>query len=175
MSPKTVEALFATKAALLEATLVVALGVDESGTANDDVPVLRPESVLEMRFAAAREMEVARDAETMLELSSALAREVNARAEGICWVVETAVPSDEGLAELWARLIAAQRFGVRWTAELLLRKPGVRADLGLREAEEAILAALDWNTYRTLTRKGGLTPDEVQAWTTRYYRRMLLE
>jgi AcrR family transcriptional regulator len=174
VSPKTVEALFSTKPALLEATLMVAFGVDHADPVTDDVPILRPEAVLEIRGEAAREMEEAPDATTMLGLSSALARDINGHAEGICWAIETAVASDERLAEVWERLIAAQRFGVRWTAELLLQKPGVRPGLTLREAEEAILAGLDWNTYRTLTMKGGLTPEEVQEWTMRYYRRMLL-
>jgi AcrR family transcriptional regulator len=174
VSPKTVEALFSTKPALLEATLMVAFGVDHTDPVSGDVAILRPEAVLEMRGAAAREMEEAQDATTMLELSSALARDVNARAEGICWAIETAIPGDERLAEVWARLIAAQRFGVHWTAEILLQKPGIRPGLTLREAEETILAGLDWNTYRTLTMKGGLTPEAVQEWTMRYYRRMLL-
>jgi AcrR family transcriptional regulator len=174
VSPKTVEALFATKPALLEATLVVAFGGDAASNVNDNVAILRPEAVLEMRGEAAREMEDAQDAATMMELSSALSREINARAAQICWAVETAVTSDERLAELWARLIAAQRYGLHWTAVLLLQKPGVRADLTVREAEETIVTALDWNTYRTLTMKVGLTPEGVQAWTMRFFRRMLL-
>jgi AcrR family transcriptional regulator len=174
VSPKTVEALFATKPALLEATLVVAFGGDAANHVNGDLAILRPEAVLEMRGEAAREMENAPDAATMMELSSALAREINSRAAQICWAVETAVTSDERLAELWARLIAAQRYGLHWTAEVLLQKPGVRADLTVPEAEEAILAALDWNMYRTLTMKVGLTPEGVHAWTMRYFRRMLL-
>jgi AcrR family transcriptional regulator len=174
VSPKTVEALFATKPALLEATLVVAFGGDAASNVDGDVAILRPEAVLEMRGEVAREMEDAQDAATMMELSSALSREINARAAQICWTVETAVTSDERLAELWARLIAAQRYGLHWTAEVLLQKPGVRADLTVREAEETILTALDWNTYRTLTMKVGLTPEGVQAWTMRFFRRMLL-
>lgn len=174
VSPKTVEALFATKPALLEATLVVAFGGDAANNVDGDLAILRPEAVLEMRGEAAREMENAPDAATMMELSSALSREINSRAAQICWAVETAVTSDERLAELWARLIAAQRYGLHWTAEVLLQKPGVRADLTVPEAEEAILAALDWNMYRTLTMKVGLTPEGVHAWTMRYFRRMLL-
>jgi hypothetical protein len=110
----------------------------------------------------------------MPELHSALLSEINARAARLCWAVETAVPSDERLAELWARLTAAQLFGLRWSAEVLLRKPGVRAELTVREAEETFLTAGDWNTYRTLTTKGDMSPEEVQAWITRCYRRMLL-
>jgi AcrR family transcriptional regulator len=174
VSPKTVEALFATKPALLEATLLVAFGGDAANSVDGGIAILRPEAVLEMRGEAAREIEQAQDAMTVLELSSALAREINSRAAQVCWAVETAVGSDERLAELWARLIAAQRYGLRWTAEVLVQKPGVRADLTAREAEQTILAGVDWNTYRTLTMKLGLTPEGVEAWTMNYYRRMLL-
>jgi hypothetical protein len=64
-------------------------------------------------------------------------------------------------------------FGVRWLAEVLLRKPGVRADLTQREAEETFLIGIDWNTYRTLMR-GDMTPEDFTAWVIRYYRCMLL-
>src|SRR5258707_8998729 len=47
VSPKTVEALFATKPALLEATLMVAFGGDHADPVTDDVPILRPEAGLE--------------------------------------------------------------------------------------------------------------------------------
>jgi hypothetical protein len=106
--------------------------------------------------------------------SSALAREINARAARIFWVLETAVASDERLAEIYARLNASELFGLHWAAEVLLQKPGVRADLTLREAEETLLAGTDWNTYRTLTTKGGMTSEDFQAWVTRYCHRMLL-
>ncbi|MEA2272546.1 MAG: hypothetical protein QOI98_1254, partial [Solirubrobacteraceae bacterium] len=92
----------------------------------------------------------------------------------ICSVVETAVPSDERLAEISARLTEIVLYGARWLAEVVRRKPGVRADLTLREAEEAFLVAIDWNTYRTLTTRGDMRPEDVQAWVARYYRRMLL-
>jgi hypothetical protein len=127
-----------------------------------------------MRRDTRREIEGAPDAATMLELHSAEITEVNARVAQICWVVETAVPCDERLAELSARLTEVEIYGVRWSAETLLRKPGVRAGLTMREAEEAFLVGIDWNTYRTLTTKGGMRPDEAQAWVTRYYRGTLL-
>ena len=174
VSPKTVEALFATKPALLEATLLAALGGGAANTDTGDLAILRPEVVLELRGEAAREIEGAPDAATMLEMQSALAFEVNARAGRICWAVETAVASDERLAEIGARLTEVLLFGAHWSAEILLRKPGVRADLTLREAEETFLVAIDWNTYRTLTTRGNMAPEEVQAWAAGYYRRMLL-
>jgi hypothetical protein len=88
--------------------------------------------------------------------------------------VDSAVSSDERLAALWARLTESWLFGVRWSAEVLLGKPGVRADLTLREAEATFQIAIDWNTYLTLTTKGDVSRKEVQEWVTRYYRRMLL-
>jgi AcrR family transcriptional regulator len=174
VSPKTVEALFATKPALLEATLLAGLGGESADTDTGDLAVLRPEAVLELRGEARRELERAPDAATMLEIHAALGLEVNARAASICWAVDTAVASDERLAAIGARLTAVHLFGARWLAAVLLRKPGVRADLTLREAEETFLIAIDWNTYRALTAKGDMGPQEVQAWVTRYYRRMLL-
>jgi AcrR family transcriptional regulator len=174
VSPKTVEALFATKPALLEATLLRAFGGDAAAIEPGDLALLRPEAVLELRREARREIEEAPDAATMLDLHAALACEINARAGRLCWAVETAVPSDQRLAAIWARLAEAQRYGARWSAEVLLGKPGVRADLTRREADEAFLIAIDWNVRRTLTTTGDMSPEEVQAWVVRYYRRMLL-
>jgi hypothetical protein len=171
VSAKTVEALFATKPALLEATLLAALSDDAANTDKSDV--FRPDRLLQLQADAVRKIAAAPDAVTMLELHSAVACEISARVVRIYWAVETAVPSDERLAEIWARLTEAQLFAIRWSAEILLQKPGVRADLTVREAEETFLIA-DWNTYRTLTRNGALRADEVQAWIMRYYRRMLL-
>ena len=172
VSPKTVEALFATKPALLEAALLAAL---RGHTANTDTGDLaRPEAVLELRGEPARAIEGAPDAATMLELHSALVCEINERAARLCWAVETAVLSDERLAEIWAELVDTQLFALRRWAKILLHKPGVRPDLTVREAEETLLTASDWNTYRTLTTKGNMSAEEVHAWVTRCYRRMLL-
>jgi AcrR family transcriptional regulator len=174
VSPKTVEALFATKPALLEATLLAALVGDTADTDTAYRGILRPEAVVELGGEALRAIEAAPDAATMLEVHSALLSEINARAARLCWALETAVPSDERLAEISARMAEVVSFGARWLAEILLRKPGVRADLTLREAEETFLVAIDWNTYRTLTTKGGMRSEDVEAWVMRYYRRMLL-
>jgi AcrR family transcriptional regulator len=172
VSPKTVEALFATKPALLEATLLVAIHGHAANTDTGDLAM--PEAVVELRGEAARRIEGAPDAATMLELHSALVSEINARAARLCWAVETAVLVDERLAEIWAQLTEAQHFALHYWAEILLRKPGVRTDLSVREVEETLLTGSDWNTYRTLTTKAHLGPEEVHAWVTRYYRRMLL-
>lgn len=169
VSPKTVEALFATKPALLEATLLAVLGSNA-----DTSDVVRPEGVLEMLGEATHEMERAPDAATTLELLTAMAAEAHARGACLYWTFETAVPCDERLGELWARVTEAQHFAIRRWAGILLEKPGVRADLTLREAEEMLLPICDWNSYRTLTTKGGMTSEDFPAWSLRYLRRMLL-
>src|SRR5258705_1815296 len=76
VSCRTVEALFATKPALLEATLLTAVGGDTARTTAGDSGILRPEAVLEMRGESARKIEEAPDAATMLELHAALACEI---------------------------------------------------------------------------------------------------
>jgi AcrR family transcriptional regulator len=174
VSPKTVEALFATKPALLETALLAAFGGETPNPGNGDPARLWPEAVLEMRGEAAREIEAAPDAATMLELYAALVVDVNSRAAGLCLAVESAVSTDAGLAELSARLTEAQRFGLHWSAEVLFRKPGVRADLTIREAEQTFLTLSDWSTYRMLTTKREMGPEEFQAWITRCYHWMLL-
>ena len=158
--------------ALLEAALLGALGGDPANT--DAGSLARPEVVLELQGEARRGIEEAPDAATMLELHAALACEINARVARICWAVDTAVSSDARLAALAARLTDSWLFGVRWSAEVLLRKPGVRADLTLREAEATFQIAIDWNTYLTLTTKSDMSPEETHEWVRRYYRRMLL-
>jgi AcrR family transcriptional regulator len=173
VSPKTVEALFATKASLLEATLLRAFG-GEAWTERGSLASLRPDAVLLLRPQATGDIERAPDAATMLARHAALLAEVQVRSARICWAAETAVGSDERLGQIFDRLNEAYRFGANWSAEVLLGKPGVRADLTLAEAEETFLVASDWRTYRTLTTRAGLKPEEVGAWVTRYYRRMFL-
>src|SRR4051794_23140562 len=111
VSPKTVEALFATKPALLEATLLAAVSDHAESIGTDGPAVLRPEALLELKDEATHAIEGAPDAATMLELHSALMSELNVRGARLCWAVETAVPSDERLAEIWARLAEVLLFG----------------------------------------------------------------
>ena len=43
-----------------------------------------------------------------------------------------------------------------------MAKPGRRGDLTSEEAEQVFLLAIDWGTYRTLSRELGLSRDEVR-------------
>ena len=48
-------------------------------------------------------------------------------------------------------------------AEILLAKRGVRPGLTRAEAEESLLVAMNWHTYRALTGMRGLTPSRAPS------------
>jgi AcrR family transcriptional regulator len=161
VSPKTIEALFGTKATLLAAVVDYSIRGDAA-----DVPMIQRQ--------AGQAVETAPDAATMLERHSDYAVAIDARSARVASVVESGAGSDKRVATLWARMNHNRRFGARWAAETLLQKPGVRPDLTLEEAEQIFVIAIDWGTYRTLSGELGLSREQVQEWIRRYYQRMLL-
>ena len=161
VSPKTIEALFATKSALLAAVVDYSIRGDAS-----DVPMLARES--------AKAVERAPDATTMLERHVEYAIPITAHSARIASVIEGAAGSDERIAELWARMTHNRRFGARWAAQTLLKKPGARSDLTLEEAQRIFIIAIDWATYRTLHGELGLNHAQLQEWMRSYYHRMFL-
>jgi AcrR family transcriptional regulator len=157
VSPKTIEAAFKTKAALLEATVTfIFRGEDES------VPMIeRP---------PARAFEAATTAPEALERHAAYARPITQRTANIAKVVETAPP----LQDLWATMLANGRFGARWASERVIGKPGLRAGVTNELVETTIRLAMDWGTYRLLTTERGMSPENYEDWMREYYARMLL-
>ena len=113
------------------------------------------------------------DAATMLELHAGRSAAIASRSAHLAWVIETAATGDKRVADLWARMTNNLRFGVSTAAETLLQKPGVRADLTRQDAEDVLLIAMHWSTYRTLTGLGELRPEAIERWIRRYYQRML--
>jgi TetR/AcrR family transcriptional regulator, regulator of autoinduction and epiphytic fitness len=161
VSPKTVEALFGTKAALLRAAVDYAIRGDV-----DPVPMPQREIVVRM--------EAAPDAPSMLELHAFHVRRVNEESAGIARAVEQAAAHDPSVAELWRQMNRNRAFGVRWATETLRTKPGRRRGLRRRQVEAAFWVALDWGTFRTLTEHAGLTPGDFEAWLRHYYASMLV-
>lgn len=158
VSPKTVEAVFGTKAMLLKATVDYAIRGDV-----DSTPI--------RRRPVTTEMEAAPDAKTMLDLHAAHLRRANERAAPIAFVVEHAAQSDPRVAELWAEINRNREDGVQWAARTLLGKPGTdHLDIGT--VEKIFWVALDWGTYRLLTEHVGLDADGYEQWIADYYRRM---
>jgi AcrR family transcriptional regulator len=160
VSPKTVEAVYATKARLLAATVTFAIRGDVR-----PVEMLRRPHILEMEEVA--------DAATMLDRHAEHLRRVNERSARIAFVVEQAAPADTAVGELWEEMNGNRRTGVRWATRTLLAKPGM-GHLRPREVEPIFLVAFDWGTYRVLTGVGGLGAARFEAWLKDYYRRMLL-
>jgi AcrR family transcriptional regulator len=161
VSPKTVEALFGTKAALLSATVDFSIRGDVL-----PVPVARR--------AAFAEMEAVGRAAVFLDLHAAQVRRISERTARIAWVVEQAAASDPDVAELWARMTTNRRTGVRWATKTLRGKVDADRSLRPRDIEDTFWVALDWGTYRTLSEHRGMSADAFQAWLRRYYRSMLL-
>ncbi|HEY6961780.1 MAG TPA: TetR family transcriptional regulator [Gaiellaceae bacterium] len=161
VSVKTVEAVYRTKAALLEVAVDFAIRGDVE-------PVQMPQR------EAVRRMEDAPDAAAMLRLHAAHLRSVNGRSAGIARTVEQAAEADEAVARLWRRMNENRRFAVSWAAKTLLAKPGRRRGLRRADVDTAFWVALDWGTYRTLTEHAGLTPAGFERWLVAYYRAQFL-
>lgn len=159
VSHQNVEATFGTKAALLQATVDFSIRGDVSG-----VPMRRREVVAEM--------EAAPNAARMLDLHVHQVRSVSERSAAIAWVVEHAATSDRRVARLWRTMTDNRRFAVAWATRTLLGKPDA-PHLERDYVEDVFWIALDWSTYRTLTRDRGFDPDVFEAWLRRYYRGML--
>ena len=156
VSVKTVEALFGTKAVLLEEVVRFAIRGD---LADVEMP---------QRQEVAR-IEAAPDARTMLRLHAAHLRAVNERSAGLAWAVEQAVPSDVAVARLWDQMNRNRTYAVGWAASTLLLKPGRRPRLRRRLVEASFWVALDWGTYRTLTVHAGLSAAGYEEWLRNYY------
>jgi AcrR family transcriptional regulator len=160
VSPKTVEALYGTKARLLAETVTYAIRGDV-----EPVEMLQREHILEMERVPT--------AETMLELHAAHLRRVNERSAAIAFVVEQAARSSASVSELWTRMNRNRLVGVRWASRTLSAKRGMD-QLDAAQTETIFLVAFDWATYRVLTQSGDLSADEYEAWLKTYYERMLL-
>ena len=161
VSPKTVEALFGTKATLLQAAADYAIRGDIR-----EIEMPQREAVAEMEATAT--------AAAMLRLHAAHLRTINSRSARLAAVVEHAATTDDAVAALWSRMDHNRRFAVRWAAGTLLGKPGHRRALTREEVEAVFWVALDWATYRTLTDHAGLTADGYEQWLRDYYVAMLL-
>jgi AcrR family transcriptional regulator len=161
VSPKTVEALFGTKAVLLKTVVDFAIRGDLL-----DLTVNQRERVAAMDAAA--------DATSMLDLHASHVRTIQARTARIAWAVEVAAPTDANVAELWSQMTANRLSGVRWATRAYMSKPGAETSIKRAEVESTFWLALEWGTFRTMTVQHGLSIGQFERWLRHYYRRMLL-
>jgi AcrR family transcriptional regulator len=155
VSPKTVEAHFATKANLL-AEVVSSLG----RAPGDD--------------EASRAFQEAPSAIAALPFHAAYAAPLVARSARIARAVDDAAPTDPAVAELAGRMRRNREYGADWAARIVLDQRGLAADMTLEEATRVFRFAIDPATYRTLTGELGLDEESVRGWMLRFTRGMLL-
>lgn len=160
VSPKTVQAQFGTKAKLLADTVDFAIRRNAGGD-------------LGTRRGTAQAIKAASDARRALELHASMSTQLNSRAARLAGVVEAGAADDPALSRLWERMRENMRFGVRWAAEVVTAKPGLRTDLHDEAVETIIQLAMAWSTYRTLASRR-MSQAEIEAWIRTYYDRMLL-
>jgi hypothetical protein len=156
VSQKTVEALFGTKAALLQAAADYAIRGDFEAQ-----PIVQRESV--------RQMEAAPAAATMLRLHARHLRTINERSAKIAWTIEHAAATDPAVKKLWQRMNDNRAFVVHWATTTLLTKPGRKRWLIRKDVEATFWVALDWATYRILTEQARLDATGYERWLRRYY------
>lgn len=162
VSPKTIEAVFGTKAALLGAAVDFAIRGDAV-----DLPVVERDSAHRVRDAP--------DAATMLDLHAAHLRLIVPRSARITSVVEHAAEADRAVGELWERINRNRRSGVDWAVGLYLAKAGRRSGASRARVEPTFWVSVNWATYRTLSEQAGLDDEGYESWLRRYYASMLLE
>ena len=160
VSQKLVEALFGTKAALLQAAVDYAIRGDV-----EPQPMPQRDTVLKMERAP--------DAATMLRLHAHHLRLINTRSARIASVVEQAASAEPAVATLWQQMNRNRDFAVKWATETFLAKRG-RRRLTRHQVETTFWVALDWATYRTLTERAGLNADAYETWLRDYYKATLL-
>jgi AcrR family transcriptional regulator len=160
VSPKTVEALFGTKAVLLRAVVDYAIRGDLL-----DIAITE-------RDGGAR-IQAAPTAAALLDLHAAHVRAIVERTARVAWSVEQAAAGDPDVADLWQKMTRNRRSGVTWATELLLAKPDTDPALQRSDVESTFWLALEWGTYRTMTEQHGLSPQQFEQWLRSYYRNML--
>jgi AcrR family transcriptional regulator len=166
VSPKTIQAQFKTKAALLADTVDFAIrGEARSGRGAAQAGGGR---------GTAQAIRTAATAPEALALHARMITEINARAAGLAAVVEAGAAGDPALAPLWQRMRENMQFGVRWAAETVQAKPGNREGLSSEAVETVFQIAMAWSTYRTLASARGMSREEIEIWIRELYERMLL-
>ena len=162
VSPKTVEVLFGTKAALLHAAVDYAIRGDL-----DPRPVAQREAIAQVEQAA--------DAATMLALHAAHVRRIHERSAAIARAVEQGAAADPIAADRWKQMNHNRAVAIQRATETLLALPGRKRGLRRQDVEATFWVALDWGTYHTLTEHANLTPSQYEAWLRRYYKAAFLE
>jgi AcrR family transcriptional regulator len=179
VSAKTIQAQFGTKPVLLADTVDFAIrgegrakaGAGRGAGQDGAGPGAAQDGA---GRGAAQAIRTAATAAEALALHAAMITDINARAAVLAGVVEAGAAGDPALAPLWQRMRENMQFGVRWAAETVRARPGIRVSLSAEAVETVFQIAMAWSTYRTLASARGMSRVEIETWIREFYERMLL-
>lgn len=160
VSRASVELLFGTKAALLEAVIDVAL-------AGDDEPV----PVLERPWAQA--LQRLSPADFLTEAAAAFAAGAR-RAAPVFRALEEGAMRDSALADLANRRHEQRTAMATWVVSGLTDRRALSTDLSVDETLETVLVLIDPPLLRRLLVERDWTEERLAAWLSRSFRRLLL-
>ena len=160
VSRASVELLFGTKTALLEAVIDVAL-------AGDDEPV----PVLERPWA--RALQLLPPADFLNGAAAALAAGAR-RAAPALRALEEGATRDTALSDLVNRRSEQRTAMATWVVSGLTDRGALSADLSVGDALETVLVLIDPPLLRRLLVERGWPEERLAAWLGRSFRRLLL-
>lgn len=161
VSAKTIQAQFGTKPRLLADAVDFSVRGGAGGQAGSG-------------RGTAQAIRNAADARQALELHAGMSTRINGRVARLAAVVEAAAAAESAAAPLWERMRENMQFGVRWAAQVVMTKPGLRLELTDEAVESVFQIGMAWGTHRTLSLSRGMSQPEIEGWISDYYVRMLL-
>ena len=157
VSVATVELLFGTKVALLQAAIDVAI-------AGDDEPV----AVLDREWADAARR--AGSAQEVLALLAEVLTAAQQRSAGLVLAAFEAARADPVLEDLAAELTARRRVTARWVVDTVARCAPVPDD----DAVDTLWLLMDSAVFDRLVHRLGWSPDRYRTWFARSAARLLV-
>lgn len=161
VSQATVELLFGTKAALLNAVVDVALAGDD-----EPVPVLEREWVRDLQ---------ALDVGQFLDAVCAAFAAGAGRVSAVLGALDEGSTRHPALTTLAERMRRNRTVMADWVVAGVTARDALTADLTRQEATETVLVLIDPRLQRRLLIEEGWPVDRLAQWTGRCFRRLLLE
>lgn len=161
VSRATVELAFGTKAALLDAVVDVALAGDD-----EPVPLLARDWAHELDE---------RPVDGFLDGAAAAFAAGAGRIAPLLRALDEGGPRDPRLAELSARLGRQRIVMAEWVVSAVVSRGALAADLSHSDAVETVLVLIDPMLHRRLLVERRRSADQLAAWLSRSFRRLLLD
>jgi AcrR family transcriptional regulator len=154
VSVPTLEALFGTKARLLEAAIDVAIAGDD-----EPVPVLG-RSWADTALGA-------ETAEGFLAIAAGVIASAQVRSAGLVLAVFEGSSTDPELAQLMAQLVAQRATTAEWLVDGVTRTARLCSGCARQEAIDTVWVLMDPAVFDRLTRQRGWAVERYEAWLAR--------